>query len=141
MKNLKLKTLLFSLMASVMMTVFLSSCNKDAGTVDVVAESAEIIEEQIEYFTLPDEFNEMSDEELSKYFEDNEIEESDILKMATIVPEGEIQDRGCVHTTIYSYCKYNYSCSYNNYKLRLYKRRYCDSSGTYYYWTWGSCCY
>ena len=139
MKNLKLKTILFSLMAVVMMTVFLSSCNKDAGTVDVVAESAEIIEDKSEYFTLPDEFNEMSDEELSKYFEDSEIEESDFLEIAEVVPEGEIQDRWC-SSPYYTYyvCKYYYNCS-RKVRKRWLKRVYC-SYGMYYQWVWGSCC-
>ena len=141
MKNLKLKTILFSLMAFVVMTVFLSSCKKDADPVEVVAESAETIEEQFEYFTLPDEFNEMSNEELTKYFKENEIDESDISEMGVQIQEGEIQDRGCVASIVISYCKYEYGCSYNYYRKRVLKRHYCESSGYSYNWEWGSCCY
>jgi len=76
-------------------------------------------------FTLPERFDNMSEEELISFFEENS--EEDILALATVV-NGEIEARGCTSWSSYATAtKCEAYCS-SNYKLRKkieWQIRYC----------------
>jgi len=92
MKILKLKSILFSLMAIVMVTVFLSSCEKENSIQKTVEEATF---ENSTIFKLSNEFNEMSDVEVLNYLENLTDEER------TNLTTDEVESRGACGNWIY----------------------------------------
>jgi len=75
-------------------------------------------------FTLPERFDNMSEEELSAFFESTSHE--DLLALGTIIPTQEVESRWCATPWLYlyTYCK---TFQYYPYSRRYYVyRRYCN---------------
>ena len=128
MKTLKIKFGLFSLLAVLTVSVFLTACEQE----NIVPDSLEEVStESSAIFTMPDEINDLSDEEIIEYLED--LSEEEIASLSIEVQNDELELRGCV--TIYQYCKTNYwGCTFGK---KFYKLRKCGNS---YIWVWGNCC-
>jgi len=92
MNIIKLKSFFFSLMAVVMATVFLSSCEKEG--LDDNSNSISELENK-QFFDLPDEFNNFSSEELKIHLENlSEVELQTLLSKPTL---DKIEERSCTN--------------------------------------------
>jgi len=88
MKTLKLKSTLFSLIAIAMVTVFLSSCEKES-----TKETSEITEklEDNQLIELPDEFDNLNKEELEIYLDS--LSDQELQSLLSDSSSEKIEDR------------------------------------------------
>ena len=97
MKNFKSITLLSCFLSLIAFTVFFSSCKQNEDFAAVEKEEAAELEvpvgENAIIYQLPDEYNNMPEEELRKFIEN--LSEEDFLKIAVVVPDGQVEDRWC----------------------------------------------
>lgn len=133
MKISKLKSILFSLIAIGSISVFLISCEKE----DMQIAKEEIYNEVSEAFTLSDEMNNLSDEELVEYFKD--YSEADFSTLEIKAIDKTIESRWCTSAVTTATCCHAVAPCVRGMK-RILKRKYCEGSGYHYYWIWGSCC-
>jgi len=145
MKILKLKSILFSLMAITMITVFLTSCEEKN-----LAENTHLNTELegTQLYVLPNEFDDMTSEQLKTHLDD--LSEQEILSLETISIDDKIEERCGTwkDITYYTTCRvlpYNY-CFYGYKRATKLQRqkRWCGppTNGGYdYRWAYKSCCW
>ncbi len=131
MKTLKIKLSFFSLLAILAVSVFLTSCEQEQEILpDVIEDVNELnVSDDGVLFTLPEQFDNMSEEELNAFFEG--VSHEDLLALGTIVPTQEIEDRWCSTgwLYLYSYCK---TFQYYPYSRRYFVfRRWCNNRWIY----------
>ncbi len=137
MNILKLKSILCSLMAIALVTVFLTSCEKNDTLPTTNEVNIDKNEDDVIYFKLSESFDNMSDEKLNEFLQDKTKEE--ILDMAVEVLENNLDSRWCTSaTSIWTSCQYSHNCGGRRYVTL--KKKYCDSRGWFYYLSYGSCC-
>jgi len=90
MKHLKLKSILFSLMAISMVTVFLSSCEKNSELNNLTddIEETEYISEETRYINIPEN---MSSEDSEQWIKNLSFEE--LQSISTVNPPNKIKSR------------------------------------------------
>lgn len=120
MKRLKLS--LFSLLAMLAFSIFVSSCEK--------ADEAELLTEEpteSHYFTLPQEFDEMSEEDMTSHLE--RMTQEELENIGTEIKAEEVEARSCGNwATICYFNAPSWYCSAGCRKARL-KRRWCGPPG------------
>jgi|GEM_PF-3070985 len=131
MKFLKVKLGLFSLLTVLAVSVFLTSCDQQEAivpdTINGVNELNESVMSDVDaiVFTLPEQFNDMSEEELDAFLEnisDEELEELQIPMKAS-----EVDFRGCGGWTYQgTRCRNSHLCNSNRGEFKAYRR-----------WCWG----
>ncbi len=135
MKNLKFG--LFSLLAILAVSVFLTSCEQNEPIPNLSEVNITENNDEATYYRLPDSFGDMSVEELNDFLQDKTAEE--ILDMAVEVLDNNLEFRWCNSpVTYYTSCQYSGTCGGR--RTVKFKKRYCDSIGWFYYTTLGSCC-
>jgi len=123
-----------------MVTVFLSSCEKNAGQNEPAINNLETDESSTVYFKLPESFDNISPTDFESYMADKE--ENHISELAKEILQSELELRWCGSPKyIGSHC--SGSCPHGSLrgKVKFY-RKYCDDSG----WIWYSvntsdCCW
>jgi len=129
MKNLKIRFGLFSLLAILAVSVSMTSCEQE----NIAQEPLEeVAAETSMIFTLPNEINDLSDEEIAEYLQS--LSDEEIAGLSMEIGNGELESR-CWWRTIYRQCKVSgWGCQY-------YKREYLHQvCGNKYRRIWGSCC-
>lgn len=147
MKTLKIKLGLFSLLAILAVSVLLTSCEQQETIVfDTIEynqsnESLSTDNTESVIFTLPERFDNMSEEDLTAFF--NNTSEEDILALSTIVSLQQIGDRCDYYCGSWSYNGSNCLTAYWGKKWRHRYRRHCTNGHDGYYqykYVWGSSC-
>jgi len=139
MKNLKLG--LFSLLAILALSVFLTSCDQteiidvEENTEANFAEADEVIT-----FMLPETMNDKPEDEIISFVEN--LSEEEIKELSETHPVDEIDSRSCGNWSLaYSYStflySYGFSPKYCVYRLTRVYRRWCGppTNGGYQYYT------
>jgi len=150
MKNLEIKLSIFGFLLILATSVFFTSCEQE---LDITPETAFSEKDEFQsdenpmIFILPEEFNDMSDEEIKIFFENTSFEE--LSEIVTIISQEDIEMRGCGSWYPYgsSSCNSNDSCSGKRKSQRY--RRDCTN----WFWElidygpipefkyeWGNCC-
>jgi len=138
MKNLKIKFGLFSLLAILAVSVFLTSCERE--NIDIIenvdfsiSESENVIN-----FILPETMNDKSQDEIIQFIEN--LSKEEIKELSETSHINEVESRSCGN-----WSHYGWGCS-NNYGVQVkIERRWCgppsygayEYSGIYY---WNSSC-
>jgi len=138
MKTLKLG--LFSLLATLAVSVFLTSCEQQlAITTETEFSEEPQPDEILSIFKLPEEFNGMSEEELETFFKNTSEEE--LSEIMIVVTQEDIEMR-CNKPWKYigTRCRNNVHCGSGEREQKRY-RRWCGWQG--WQWAWGDwryCC-
>jgi len=117
---------LFSLLAVLAVSVFITSCEQDIGTTPFKVQEFEdlVVDENTIIYTLPEEFNNMSEDELGAFLENISDEELEELQIPT--KASEVDFRGCGGWTYQgTRCRNASACS-NKGEFKAYRR-----------WCWG----
>jgi len=136
MKNSNLKSILFSLLAVAVVTVFLSSCEKDVTQNNQEITKIETDENSIVYFKLPKSLDNMSPADFESYMADKD--ENHISELAEEIPQGDLALRGPELCSPPKYIGYHCSgsCPYPQLrgKVKFY-RQYCQQEGGWIWWS------